>query len=208
MKGYDEDLSSLTKKAQQAQTTQTSPWRNTSDLEKKKLKVMVKLSIGKTATFAIVYNDGLTSKRDLKTEPLVSSEHIKEFETSVLGYDEEELNNLYFNDLFPFNDIHPDDLKSEKDNDDNGIDIIQSSWGAYAIAVEVFDPLPSLCIWEALGGNTRDLDSIWEETGQDCNFTRCGFKNARTVPSDDVTIPSNVVRTYQRRHQKLCDGVT
>ncbi|GKE11045.1 hypothetical protein Tco_1414596 [Tanacetum coccineum] len=26
-------------------------------------------------------------------------------------------------------------------------------------------------IWEALGGNTRDLDTIWEETGQDlCNL--------------------------------------
>ncbi|GKA47315.1 hypothetical protein Tco_0740198 [Tanacetum coccineum] len=33
-------------------------------------------------------------------------------------YDEEEQNVLYFNDLFPFNIIHPDDLESEKDNDD------------------------------------------------------------------------------------------
>ncbi|GJW41287.1 hypothetical protein Tco_0067132 [Tanacetum coccineum] len=44
--------------------------------------------------------------------------------------------------------------------------------GAYAKAVEVFDPLSSLCIWEAFGGNTRTLDSIREETRQDCNFTR------------------------------------
>ncbi|GJZ91294.1 hypothetical protein Tco_0663221 [Tanacetum coccineum] len=42
-------------------------------------------------------------------------------------YDEEEQNILYFNDLFPFNIILPNDLKSEKDNDDNDIDIIQSS---------------------------------------------------------------------------------
>ncbi|GJR08547.1 hypothetical protein Tco_0791199 [Tanacetum coccineum] len=42
-------------------------------------------------------------------------------------YDEEEQNVLYFNDLFPFNIIHPNDLKTEKDNDDNDIDIIQSS---------------------------------------------------------------------------------
>ncbi|GKA26491.1 hypothetical protein Tco_0712600 [Tanacetum coccineum] len=27
-------------------------------------------------------------------------------------------------------------------------------------------------IWEALGGNTRDLDSTLKETGQDYNFTR------------------------------------
>ncbi|GJU31279.1 hypothetical protein Tco_1174868 [Tanacetum coccineum] len=63
-------------------------------------------------------------------------------------------------------------------------------------------------IWEALGGNTRNLDSIWEETGQDYNFTRSGFKNARTVPGDDAAIPSDAVRTYKRRRQKLCDGVS
>ncbi|GJS34175.1 hypothetical protein Tco_0532557 [Tanacetum coccineum] len=54
--------------------------------------------------------------------------HIDEFddETSLPEYDEEEQNVLYFNDLFPFNIIRPDDLKSEKDNNDNEIDIIQS----------------------------------------------------------------------------------
>ncbi|GJZ68395.1 hypothetical protein Tco_0631635 [Tanacetum coccineum] len=30
----------------------------------------------------------------------------------------------------------------------------------------------SYSIWKALRGNTRDLDSIWEVTGQDCNFIR------------------------------------
>ncbi|GKB95017.1 putative reverse transcriptase domain-containing protein, partial [Tanacetum coccineum] len=50
-------------------------------------------------------------------------------------------------------------------------------------------------IWEALEGNTRDLDSIWEETGQDCNFTRSGFKNIRSVPGDVVIISSDAVRT-------------
>ncbi|GJU74171.1 hypothetical protein Tco_1265576 [Tanacetum coccineum] len=29
-----------------------------------------------------------------------------------------------------------------------------------------------MSIWEAFRGYTRDLDSIWEETGQDCNFTQ------------------------------------
>ncbi|GJY45546.1 hypothetical protein Tco_0434609 [Tanacetum coccineum] len=47
-------------------------------------------------------------------------------ETSLSEYDEEEQNVLYFNDLFPFNIIYLDDLKSDKDNDDNQIDIIQS----------------------------------------------------------------------------------
>ncbi|GJY28997.1 hypothetical protein Tco_0404764, partial [Tanacetum coccineum] len=62
-------------------------------------------------------------------------------------------------------------------------------------------------IWEALGGNTCDLDSIWEETAQDCNFTQSGFKDARIVPGDGVAIPNDVVRTYKRRRQYLCDGV-
>ncbi|GJR06073.1 hypothetical protein Tco_0529057 [Tanacetum coccineum] len=81
---------------------------------------------------AIVYNDAQASKSDLLTEPILNPQHIDEFDlndkTLLSEYDEEEQNVLYFNDLFPFNIIHPDDLKSEKDNDDNEIDIIQSSW--------------------------------------------------------------------------------
>ncbi|GJR59430.1 hypothetical protein Tco_1501592 [Tanacetum coccineum] len=80
---------------------------------------------------AIVYNDALTSKSDLLTEPNFCPQNINDFnlndETSLSEYDEEEQNVLYFNDLFSFNIIHPDDLKSKKDNDDNEIDIIQSS---------------------------------------------------------------------------------
>ncbi|GKB12409.1 hypothetical protein Tco_0846332, partial [Tanacetum coccineum] len=80
---------------------------------------------------AIVYNDAPMSKSDLLTEPTLNPQHIDEFdlkdETSLSEYNEEEQNVLYFNDLFPFNIIQPDDLKSEKDNDDNEVDIIQSS---------------------------------------------------------------------------------
>ncbi|GJS73208.1 hypothetical protein Tco_0706049 [Tanacetum coccineum] len=82
---------------------------------------------------AIVYNDALTSKLEFLTEPTLCPQHIDEFdlkdETSLSKYDEEEQNILYFNDLFPFNIIYPDNLKSDKDNDDNKIDIIQSSGG-------------------------------------------------------------------------------
>ncbi|GKD56275.1 hypothetical protein Tco_1289662 [Tanacetum coccineum] len=82
---------------------------------------------------AIVYNDAQTSKSDLLTEPTLIPQHIDEFnlndETSVSEYDEEEQNILYFNDLFPFNIICHNDLKLENDNDDNDIDIIQSSEG-------------------------------------------------------------------------------
>ncbi|GJT48428.1 hypothetical protein Tco_0974585 [Tanacetum coccineum] len=77
---------------------------------------------------AIVYNDALTSKLDFLTEPTISSQHIDEFnlkiETSLSECDEEEQNILYFNELFSLNIIYPDDLMSDKDNDD---DEIQSS---------------------------------------------------------------------------------
>ncbi|GJZ48837.1 reverse transcriptase domain-containing protein [Tanacetum coccineum] len=72
---------------------------------------------------AIVYNDALTSKSDSSTEPVEIPHRIDEFdvkdETSMSKYDEEEQNDLYFNDLFSFNIIYPDDLKSDKDSDDN-----------------------------------------------------------------------------------------
>ncbi|GJS22893.1 hypothetical protein Tco_0451525 [Tanacetum coccineum] len=79
---------------------------------------------------AIVYNDAQKSESDLLTGPILNPQHIDEFDlndkTSLSEYDEEEQNILYFNDLFPFNVIGPDDLKSENDNDNNNIDIIQS----------------------------------------------------------------------------------
>ncbi|GJZ71940.1 hypothetical protein Tco_0635791 [Tanacetum coccineum] len=81
----------------------------------------------------IVYNDALTSKSDFLTKPTLSPQNIDEFnlkdETSLSKYDKVEQNVLYFNDLFPFNIIYLDDLKSDKDNDNNEIDIIQSSGG-------------------------------------------------------------------------------
>ncbi|GJV89540.1 hypothetical protein Tco_1533478 [Tanacetum coccineum] len=74
---------------------------------------------------AIVYNDALTSKSDSSTEPveiphLVNESDLKT-ETSLSKCDEKEQNVLYFNDLFPFNKIHPDDRKADKDNDDDKI---------------------------------------------------------------------------------------
>ncbi|GKA81101.1 hypothetical protein Tco_0787793, partial [Tanacetum coccineum] len=80
---------------------------------------------------AIVYNDDLTSKLDFLTEPTISPQHMDEFnlkdETSLSECNEEEQNVLYFNDLFSFNVIYPDDSKSDKDNDDDKIDIEHSS---------------------------------------------------------------------------------
>ncbi|GJW21003.1 putative reverse transcriptase domain-containing protein [Tanacetum coccineum] len=64
---------------------------------------------------AIVYNDALTSKSNFLTKPTLTPQHIDEFnfkdETSLSEYDEEEQNILYFDDLFPFNIIYPNDSK-------------------------------------------------------------------------------------------------
>ncbi|GKB38971.1 hypothetical protein Tco_0883913, partial [Tanacetum coccineum] len=80
---------------------------------------------------AIVYNDSLTSKLDSLTEPAVSHHNIDKLdlknETSLSEYDEEEQNIMYFNDLFSLNIIYPNDLKSDKDNDDDELDIKRSS---------------------------------------------------------------------------------
>ncbi|GKB78911.1 hypothetical protein Tco_0945806 [Tanacetum coccineum] len=82
---------------------------------------------------AIVYNDALTSKLDFSTEPTLCPQHIDKFdlkyETLLSKYDEVEQSVLYFNDLFPFNIVYPDDQKSDKGNDENEIDMIQSSGG-------------------------------------------------------------------------------
>ncbi|GKE67927.1 hypothetical protein Tco_1522088, partial [Tanacetum coccineum] len=70
-------------------------------------------------------------RRDSLTEPVEIPHRIDGFDlktkTSLSECDEEEQNIVYFNDLFPLNIIYPDDLESNKDNDDNEIDIIQSS---------------------------------------------------------------------------------
>ncbi|GJZ87025.1 hypothetical protein Tco_0658635 [Tanacetum coccineum] len=80
---------------------------------------------------AIVYNDAQTSKSDLLTELILNPEHIDEFnlkdETSLSEYDEEEQNVICFNDLFPFNVIYLDELKTNTDNDNNKVDIEHSS---------------------------------------------------------------------------------
>ncbi|GJW42712.1 hypothetical protein Tco_0071511, partial [Tanacetum coccineum] len=78
---------------------------------------------------AIVYNDAQKFKSYLFTKTILNPQRIDEFnlndKISLSKYDKEEQNVLYFNDLFPFNIICSDDLKSEKDNNDNNIDIIQ-----------------------------------------------------------------------------------
>ncbi|GKE74132.1 hypothetical protein Tco_1536173, partial [Tanacetum coccineum] len=86
---------------------------------------------------AIVYNDALMSKSDSSTEPVVIPQHIDEFnlkdKTSLSECDEEEQNVLNFNDLFPSNVIYPNDSKSDKDNDDDKINVKQSLGDMFVI---------------------------------------------------------------------------
>ncbi|GJW32492.1 hypothetical protein Tco_0052524, partial [Tanacetum coccineum] len=80
---------------------------------------------------AIVYNDAQTSKSNLLTEPILNPQHINEFnlkdETSLFECDEEEQNVICFNDLFPFNVIYLDELKTGTDNDNDKVTIEHSS---------------------------------------------------------------------------------
>nr|GEU64992.1 hypothetical protein [Tanacetum cinerariifolium] len=80
---------------------------------------------------AIVYNDAQTSKSDLLAEPTFCTQYIDEFnlkdETSLSECDEKEQHVLNFNDLFPFNVTYPNDSKSNKDNDDDKINIEKPS---------------------------------------------------------------------------------
>ncbi|GKC56198.1 hypothetical protein Tco_1083796, partial [Tanacetum coccineum] len=80
---------------------------------------------------AIIYNDAQTSKSDLLTEPILNPQHIDEYnlkeETSLSECDEEEQNVLNFKDLFTFNVIYPDELKTNTENDNDKVDIEHSS---------------------------------------------------------------------------------
>ncbi|GJW06339.1 hypothetical protein Tco_1568762 [Tanacetum coccineum] len=83
---------------------------------------------------AIVYNDALTSKSDFLIEPTINPQYINEFkEISLSECDEEEQNVLYFNDLFPFNIIYPDGLKSDEDNDGKRVDTEQLTGDIFVI---------------------------------------------------------------------------
>ncbi|GKB55439.1 hypothetical protein Tco_0906192, partial [Tanacetum coccineum] len=92
----------------------------------------IRLEEEKARRHAILFNDTLTSEEALSCEPTVSSLNNDEIDFRI-SFDESddedctEQNVLHFNDLFPFNIIYPDDSKSDKDNDDDKIDIEHSS---------------------------------------------------------------------------------
>ncbi|GJY83315.1 hypothetical protein Tco_0496691 [Tanacetum coccineum] len=139
---------------------------------------------------AIVYNDALTSKSDFLTEPTISPQHIDEFnlknETSLSKCDEEEQNVLYFNDLFHFNVIYPDDLKRDTDNVNDEIDIEQPSGDMSVI------PLPNV-INVDVGASAQGSNKL-SETSHD---TSNKFFNTETfIKKLNVNIVSSATREY------------
>ncbi|GKE01987.1 hypothetical protein Tco_1389970, partial [Tanacetum coccineum] len=89
------------------------------------------LTLFETEFPVIVYNDTLASKPDFSSEPTISPHHIDEVnlknETLLSEYDGKEYYVISFNDLFPFNVFFVNDSKLYTDNDDDKIDIKQSS---------------------------------------------------------------------------------
>ncbi|GJS78408.1 hypothetical protein Tco_0728289 [Tanacetum coccineum] len=80
---------------------------------------------------ATVYDDALSLESGFSSEPMVSSQHVDEVnlknETLLSEYEDEEYNVISYNDLFPFNIFSVNDSKLDTDNDDDKIDIKQSS---------------------------------------------------------------------------------
>ncbi|GJR53604.1 hypothetical protein Tco_1404125 [Tanacetum coccineum] len=141
---------------------------------------------------AIVYNDALMSKSDFLTEPIVSPQHIDEFdlkdETSLSECEKEEQNVLYFNDLFPFKVIYPDDSKSDKDNDDDKIDI-EHSLGDMSVV-----PLPNVI-------NTDDGDYAQYNYEVTCEEeAKRSNSGTKTKTFEESTKTASIRRIHEGRY--------
>ncbi|GJZ74339.1 hypothetical protein Tco_0638485 [Tanacetum coccineum] len=91
----------------------------------------IRLEAEKDLRKAIVYNDLLTSELELSCEPTVSPQHIDKvnwkIEISFSDSDDDNYTVIYDNDLFSYKIFNVDDLKLDMGNDDDKIDIKQSS---------------------------------------------------------------------------------
>nr|GEW68928.1 hypothetical protein [Tanacetum cinerariifolium] len=147
---------------------------------------------------AIVYNDALTSKSDFSTELTLCPQHIDEFdfkdETSLSEYDEVEQNILYFNDLFPFNIVYSDDLKSDKGNDENEIDMIQSS-GAFS------STLNGIIRMSIVQECCRGQDMALPPRDQRHQYLR--FKGLQYTKGDIANFETRLARIYRREVHRL-----
>ncbi|GKA90086.1 hypothetical protein Tco_0811898 [Tanacetum coccineum] len=80
---------------------------------------------------AIVYKDAPTSELEVSFEPTVSAHHIKkvdfDFVISFEEYDDEDYTFSYDKNSFSYKLVSINDLKTDSNNDDDKIDIKQSS---------------------------------------------------------------------------------
>ncbi|GJZ79492.1 hypothetical protein Tco_0644329 [Tanacetum coccineum] len=145
---------------------------------------------------AIVYNNAQTSKSDLLTEPILNGQHIDYFnlkdETSLSECDEEEQNVLNFNDIFPFNVIYPNDSKSDKDNDDDKVDIEQSSRD---LSIK---PLPDVTNTD-VGAYAHGFDN---EEGES-PAPNSGRATRRYIPREREVAEEKLKREYFRRRYRM-----
>ncbi|GKF85269.1 hypothetical protein Tco_0250167, partial [Tanacetum coccineum] len=85
-----------------------------------------------TATYGkIRYVKDINDLRKFSSEPTISPQYVNEVnlknETSLSEYYDEEYNVISYNDLFPFNIFSVNDSKLDMDNDNDKINIKQSS---------------------------------------------------------------------------------
>ncbi|GKB08216.1 hypothetical protein Tco_0836500, partial [Tanacetum coccineum] len=71
---------------------------------------------------AIVYRDALTSEPEISSEPTVTPNHVN-FEISFSESDDEDYTFIYVKDSFSYKLISVNDVKFDKDNNDDEIDV-------------------------------------------------------------------------------------
>ncbi|GJY87277.1 zinc finger, CCHC-type containing protein [Tanacetum coccineum] len=80
---------------------------------------------------AIVFNDALTSKPEVSSEPTVSPHHVEEVDLKIkISFsksDDEDYNVIHDNDSFSYKIISVNDLKSDTNNNDDKINVKLSS---------------------------------------------------------------------------------
>ncbi|GJT69033.1 hypothetical protein Tco_1028319 [Tanacetum coccineum] len=151
---------------------------------------------------AIVYNDTTTSKSDFLAEPTLCTQHIDEFdlkeETSLFECDEEEQNVLNFNDLFPFNVIYSNELKTDTDNDNDKVDIEHSS-GDLSVK-----PLPDV-INTDIGAYAHGSNKLLETRPRERKIDDVGRKSTKSGDTEVVLYKVEDIATYLVEYVKFWD---
>nr|GEU65544.1 hypothetical protein [Tanacetum cinerariifolium] len=71
---------------------------------------------------AILYNDALTSEQEVSSEPMVNPNHVN-FEISFSELDDEDYTFIYDKDSFSYKLFSVNDVKSDKDNNKDEINV-------------------------------------------------------------------------------------